>query len=83
MEFCPEPDCGAQLIHTEGCMMCACCGWSACDCAVCNGLEKGAENVPASAKRKHDKNALSRKTGLQKTNDKSCRKFNAAGVKSD
>lgn len=51
-DFCP--DCGAQLIHTEGCMMCACCGWSACDCALCNGMGKGAENVPASAERQSD-----------------------------
>src|SRR3989338_1850190 len=35
MEFCP--DCGAQLIHADGCVMCACCGWSKCDCSVCNG----------------------------------------------
>ena len=37
MEFCP--DCGAQLIHAEGCVMCACCGWSRCECAFCNGKE--------------------------------------------
>ena len=43
MEFCPE--CGSQLIRTEGCMLCPCCGWSACNCAACNGLGKGDEDV--------------------------------------
>ena len=44
MEFCPE--CGAQLIHVEACVICPCCGYSACNCAACNGLEeKGAEDV--------------------------------------
>ncbi len=37
MEFCP--DCGAQIIHAEGCEMCACCGWSKCSCNVCTGKE--------------------------------------------
>lgn len=36
-EFCPE--CGSQVIHQEGCEMCACCGWSACECSLCNGKE--------------------------------------------
>jgi len=36
--FCPE--CGSQLIHQSGCEMCACCGWSACDCALCQGKEE-------------------------------------------
>lgn len=38
MEFCP--DCGAQIIHAEGCVMCACCGWSLCECSACNGKEE-------------------------------------------
>jgi len=37
MEFCP--DCGAQLISAESCVMCSCCGWSRCECSVCNGKE--------------------------------------------
>lgn len=41
--FCP--DCGSQVMHVEGCILCPACGFSACDCASCNGLEKGAENV--------------------------------------
>ena len=39
MEFCP--DCGAQLIHAEGCVMCSCCGWSRCECSACSGKEVG------------------------------------------
>ena len=38
MEFCP--DCGAQIIRAEGCIMCANCGWSMCECSACNGKEK-------------------------------------------
>ncbi len=38
MEFCP--DCGAQLIHAEGCVMCSCCGWSRCECSACSGKEE-------------------------------------------
>ncbi|MBN1156547.1 hypothetical protein JXA85_02960 [Candidatus Woesearchaeota archaeon] len=43
MEFCPE--CGGQLLHSEGCIICPCCGYSACECSLCNGLEKGVEDV--------------------------------------
>jgi len=35
MQFCP--DCGGQLIHAEGCAMCPCCGWNACQCVLCIG----------------------------------------------
>jgi len=38
MEFCP--DCGAQIIHAEGCVVCACCGWSMCECSACNGNQE-------------------------------------------
>ena len=27
-KFCP--DCGCQLLHTEGCLLCPHCGWSEC-----------------------------------------------------
>ena len=37
MEFCP--DCGAQVVHAEGCAMCPCCGYSLCECYFCNGKE--------------------------------------------
>lgn len=37
MEFCP--DCGFQLLHVEGCSMCPACGYSACNCGICNGKE--------------------------------------------
>ena len=33
--FCPE--CGAQLIHVDSCIMCPCCGYSECACAECRG----------------------------------------------
>ena len=45
MEWCP--DCGSQLLHLEGCTLCPCCGYSACECNECNGLTKGVENVLA------------------------------------
>lgn len=38
MEFCPE--CGAQILHMEGCDLCACCGYSSCNCGICNGKEE-------------------------------------------
>lgn len=38
MEFCPE--CGGQVIFTEGCLFCPACGWSACNCEACNGTRK-------------------------------------------
>ena len=53
MEFCH--DCGSQMIHTEGCALCPCCGYSACGCEFCSGLGKGVEDVQSSLERKFSK----------------------------
>lgn len=38
MEFCPE--CCSQILHVEGCNLCPCCGYSSCNCGICNGKEE-------------------------------------------
>jgi len=30
-EFCPEEDCGFQVVRAEGCVYCPACGWSECN----------------------------------------------------
>ena len=36
------PDCGALLIHEEGCLLCYACGWS-----ECNGGIEGFKPLPS------------------------------------
>ena len=44
MKFCSE--CGSQMIHTETCYLCPCCGETRCSCATCNPVFAVEECVP-------------------------------------
>lgn len=56
MEFCVE--CGSQLIHAEGCVLCPACGWSMCNCCACNGKEEFSD-VQSKDRAKTDKEVVS------------------------